>query len=724
MNHRHLIFLFLLLSAFTVNAQRKSLNLQEIWGKPVFRTEAVWGMNSMKDGLHYTALSAEGDLEKFDYKSGKKISTIFKGGDLKAQDGSALDYEEFVLSPDETKLIFSTSVEHIYRHSSIEENYVYDLKTKGMRRLSTGGKQRLATFSPDGKKIAFVRGNNLFVTDLESWKEEQITSDGATNKIINGGTDWVYEEEFALEKGLAWSPDSKKISFYKFDESRVKEFMMPTYGTLYPGEYRYKYPKAGEENAIVSIHVYDLATKKTQPVDVGQETDQYIARMKWTRDPNKFVLYRLNRLQNKGELLMADAGTGRTSVILTETSDTYIEVYDHLTFLPDGKTFLWSSERDGRLQLYHYALDGKLIRQLTSGNFDVIAFYGIDEKTKTIFYQSNEESPVTRTVYSIKLDGSGKKKLSARKGTNSAQFSSGMQYYINTWSDANTPYYITLNSADGREIKMLKDNSALKQKIQEYGFAKKEFFTFKNSSSTELHGWMIKPTPFDPTRNYPVYMFVYGGPGHNTVNDQWETGDFYWHQFLAQQGYIVVSVDNRGTEYRGAEFKKCTYGQMGKLETQDQIDAAKYVGGLPNVDKSRIGIQGWSYGGYMSSMCLMQGAEYFKMAIAVAPVTNWRYYDSIYTERYMGLPKDNARGYDDNAPTGNVSKMRGKFLLVHGTADDNVHFQNSVELVSALVEANKQFEFYIYPDKNHSIRGGNARLHLYTKIWDFVKANL
>lgn len=725
------VFTLLLFSAATValTAQTKKLTLEDIWSKPVFKMETVPGMQSMKNGVEYCAMSDDGRLMRYDYATGNDLGEIFNNADIKNTDGTTLKYDNFKFSPDESKVLLATATEFIYRHSTIEENFVYDIATKTTKRLSVNGKQRLATFSPDGKHIAFVRDNNIFITHLENGQEEQVTRDGEKNKIINGGTDWVYEEEFALPNGLYWSPDSKKLAFYKFDESAVKEFSMAMYGTLYPGEYTYKYPKAGETNSTVSIHIYDLEKKNTLPVDVGPEKDQYIARIKWTNDPNQLTLYRLNRLQNKGELLLANASTGMHQVLLTETSDKYIEVGNELTFLADGKNFIWSSERSGRKHLYLCSLDGKTMKQLTSGDFNVITFYGVNEKTKTFYYQSNEEGAVTRTVYSQQLNGSDsnrnkKTRLSERRGSNSAQFSRGMNFYIHTYSSANIPNYITLHNAAGKRIKVLKSNADLQKKTKEYGFVNKTFFTFKNSTGTELNGWMMKPADFDSTKKYPVYMFVYGGPGRTTVNDAWEGADFYWHQFLSQNGYIVVSVDNRGTEYRGTAFKQATYMQMGRADVDDQIDAAKYLGTLGYVDKTRIGIQGWSYGGYMSAMCLMRGGEYFKAGIAVAPVTNWRYYDSIYTERYMGLPKDNAKGYDDNAPTGNAKNLNDPFLLIHGTADDNVHFQHSVELVNALINANKQFEFYMYPDKNHGIRGGNARLHLYTKVFAFIQENL
>jgi dipeptidyl-peptidase-4 len=515
------------------------------------------------------------------------------------------------------------------------------------------------------------------------------------------------------------------VAFYRFDESRVKEFQMSMYNTgLYPEPYSYKYPKAGEENSIVTIHIYDIASRKTIPVDVGPVTDQYIPRVMWTTDPNTLAFLRMNRLQNKEELLFANAADGTSRVIYTETSTTYLEVYDPIIFLPDGKSFLWTSDKDGWVHEYQINTDGKVLRQLTKGEWDITDVYGYNAKTSTLFYQSDEGNSTQRAVYSVKLDGTNKKKLSTAAGNNAAAFSEGMKYYLNTYSNANTPYFITLNAADGKQIKVLKDNAKLAKVTSDYGFSKKEFFTIKNTEGIPLNAWMIKPAKMEEGKKYPVLLVVYGGPGHNMVVDQWDGSALYWHQMLAQQGVIVVAVDNRGTEYRGAAFKKCTDGQMGKLESADQIDAAKYLGTLPYVDKERIGIWGWSYGGYMSSLCLAVGADVFKMAIAVAPVTNWRFYDSIYTERYMGLPKDNAHGYDDFSPVNNMEGMKGKLLLIHGTGDDNVHFQNSIELVNVLVEQNKQYEFYMYPDRNHGIRGGNTSLHLYTKMTNFVQTNL
>jgi dipeptidyl-peptidase-4 len=704
----------------------KQITLEDIFVNNTFNQDRIYGMNWLNSGEHYTAFGSGTEnrmLFRYENRTDKKLDMIFDGAQLIPEgETKPILCVLYTFSPDESKIMFATDPEYIYRYSTREANYVYDLKTKKLTPLSVNGKQRLAVFSPDGKQVAFVRDNNIFIVDLATNKETQVTKDGEWNKIINGGTDWVYEEEFALPNGMYWSPDSKKLAFLRFDESMVKEYQMTMYNTgLYPTPSTFKYPKAGEQNSVVTLHVYDLATMKTIPVNVGAETNQYIPRVKWTKDPGKLSFIRMNRLQNKQELLIANANDGTSMTILEENSKTYIEVCDHLTFLNDGKSFLWSSDKDGRTHLYHYNMDGSLIRQITKGWWDVITFHGYDEASKLLFYTGNEGLPYTRTTYSISLDGKTRKRLTPKTGTNKVSFSKGLKYFVNYYTTANTPEYITMNSSEGNELRVLRSNEALVSKTKEYGFGKKEFFNFINETGDTLYGWMLKPADFDANKKYPVLMVVYGGPGHNMVVDGWDR-DLIWHQMLTQKGYIVACVDNRGTEYRGEKFKKCTYGQMGKLESADQIAAARWLGNQSYVNKDRIGIWGWSYGGYMASLCLAVGSDVFKMAISIAPVSNWRFYDSIYTERYMGLPQDNAKGYDAYSPTENMDKVRGKLLLVHGTADDNVHFQNSVALVNALVKANKQFDFFMYPDQNHGMGGG--RYHLYTKMTAYVEENL
>jgi len=499
---------------------------------------------------------------------------------------------------------------------------------------------------------------------------------------------------------------------------------MPIYGTLYPTENKYKYPKAGETNSKITIHIYNVITNNTINVDCGNDTNKYIPRVIWTKTPGVLSFIRLNRLQNKFELLVADAENGVSMPIYTEENKTYIEISDNLFFTDDGKNFILLSDKSGFNHIYLFDLHGTLINQVTNGNWDVDKIYGYDLKNNLIYFSSSETSPLQRNLYSISPDGTNKKRLTLKDGTNEVTFNSNFKYFINSYSNAQTPDFTTLNYSNGKQIRILESNNELVTKINESEFSKKEFFKFTNSDGVELNGWMIKPYNFDPNKKYPVLMTVYGGPGSQEVLDKW---DYYqiWHQHLASKGYIVACVDNRGTGARGADFKKITYLNLGKIETIDQIEAAKYLGSLKYIDASRIGIWGWSFGGYLSTLCLEKGASVFKMAIAVAPVTNWRFYDSIYTERYNGLPKDNPEGYDDNSPINHTKKMKGKYLLCHGTADDNVHFQNSMELVTKLVENNKQFDMQFYPNSNHGIyTGRNTRYHLFNRTTNYIFDNL
>lgn len=716
-----LAFLFV-----TASAQKKQITTEDVWRDYTFFPVMFPGFNSMNDGTHYTQTEQNGDLTKYQLKTGKQVAILVKNTELVPEGKAApIKIEEYSFSDDESKLVIRNEYTPIYRRSGTATYYVFDFKSRKLRALSEHGKQMFATVAPAGNKVAFVRENNIFVKDLDNNTEMQITTDGENNKIKNGWADWVYEEEFSKAEAFAWNSAGDKIAYIRFDESRVREFEMALYKGLYPEQYRFKYPKAGEDNSIVSVHIYDLNTKKTVRVDIGKETDIYIPRITWTNDPNILSVQRMNRLQNKLELLFADATTGSTKVVLTETAKTYIDITDDLTFLEKNKGFIWSSEKDGFNHLYYYDFNGKLINQVTKGNWDVMSFKGFDESSNTLYYTSTEVSATDRDLYAISLDGKKKTKLSVQKGTTDADFSQSFKYYVSSYSNANTPPVYELHSANGKLIKVLEDNKALRDKLSGYETAKKEFFTFKTSEGAELNGWMMKPSNFDPNKKYPVFMVGYGGPGSNECNNQWELFDYPWHNVMCSNGYIVVCVDNRGTMGRGRDFKHSTYLQLGKLECIDQIEAAKYLGSQAYVDKSRIGFMGWSFGGYLSSLLITKGADYFKANIAVAPVTNWRYYDNIYTERFMRRPQENASGYDDNSPVNFVKSIKGRYLLIHGTADDNVHFQNSMEMCNALVKNNIPFEFMAYPNKNHGIGGGgNTRLHLFSKILEFVKRNL
>ena len=717
----------LLFISLALNAQKRDVTLADIWSDGTFAAESVYGLRSMNNGLHYTSLE-DGKINKYGYEKEGLIETILSEDELKPSgNGESISIDEYQFSPDESKVLISTETEKIYRHSTREIYYIFDLKTKKLSKL-TDDKVRYATFSPDGKNIAYVKRNNLFVANIapetsrSSIMTRNITSDGVFNKIINGATDWVYEEEFAFDKAFFWSPDGEKIAFYRFDETEVEQFSMDVYGTLYPSQDVFKYPKAGEVNAKVTIHVYNSETQKTTPIDLGKY--EYIPRIKWTKSNNSLSVQRMNRHQNVLDLILINTSDYSQNIILNETTETYIDITDNLTFLNNKKQFIWTSEKDGYNHIYLYDINGKLVNQVTRGNWDVSSYEGFDEASSTIFYLSSEGSPIEKQLYSIGLDGKSKKKLTTKKGQNRAVFSKGFKYYINYHSSANTPYYITLHDGTGIEKRVLKDNAELLKELEKFNISQQEFFTFNTNEGTNLNAWMIKPQDFDESKKYPVLMYVYGGPGAQTVKNSWGGSNFFWYQLLASKGYIIVSVDNRGTGSRGSEFKKCTYKQLGKYETIDQIASAKYLQSLSFVDGNRIGIWGWSYGGYMSSNCLFKGSDVFKMAIAVAPVTNWRYYDSIYTERYMQTPEENANGYDDNSPINHVEKLTGEFLLVHGMGDDNVHFQNAVELSEALVQADKQFDVMYYRNRSHGISGGNTRLHLYKKMTDFVLENL
>ncbi|MBJ6109116.1 S9 family peptidase [Hymenobacter sp. BT523] len=718
------------LAPTAVQAQQKlPLTLEDIWAKPTFRSASVPGFNWMNDGRYYSALEG-GSLVQHEVTTGKAVQTLVAAADLQpAGAAKPLDVDGYSFNANEQKILFTTATEPIYRHSAQSAYYVFDRGTKKLTALSTG-KQGYATFSPDGQRVAFTRDNNVFVTDLATMTETAVTTNGVKNNLINGSADWVYEEEFTMAQGFFWSPDSRQIAFYTFDESQVPEYDMQKWGSLYPQEYRFKYPKAGEKNSVVSVSSYDVASGRTTKMDVGPNTDQYLPRVMWTQVTNTLSIQRLNRLQNKLEILHGDATTGNTQVVLTDTSPAYVDISDDLRYLPGSKQFLFTSEKDGYQHLYLHDMKGQQVRQLTKGNWEITAINGFDPKSGFVYYTSTEGSPLQRHLYRINLQGTGKKRISEAGGGNDAvNMSPDTQYFLNTHSSNGVPAVVSLRQGStGNLVKTLEDNAKLRQTLTQYDLGKLEFITFKTSEGTELNASMLKPSNFDPGKKYPVLMYVYGGPGSQTVRDDTGAGiaftNYLWHQLLAEQGYIVLSVDNRGTGARGADFKKSTYANMGKLETIDQAEGAKYLATLPYVDKARIGIWGWSYGGYMTSLAMTKNADLFKMGIAVAPVTNWRYYDTVYTERFLKTPQENPGGYDDNSPVQFAQNLKGKFLLVHGTGDDNVHFQNSIAFVEALIKANKDYQTLYYPNRNHGIAGGNTRLHLYRQMTNFVLQNL
>ncbi len=708
----------------SVSAQTKKITLEDIWMRATFRPSGISSIRSMQDGEHYCVLTRSG-IEKYSYKTGEKVGVVCAFNDPMRKKARPMPpVESYEFSADEQKILLSAEFEPIYRHSGVSSYYIYNVADGSMECITQEGKQRLTTFSPDGKMVAYVRDNNLYVMALNSKKETAVTTDGKFNEIINGTTDWVYEEEFGITKGFYWSPDSKKIAFYRFDESRVKQYSMQMWGELYPENYTYKYPKAGEDNSVVDVMVYDLESQKTMKLNIGSQNDQYMPRMQWTQNPNVLAMMRMNRLQNKMELLLADATTGTLRTLYVEEDDAYVEVPDTWMFLKDGKNMLLTSEKNGYNHIYMYDLNGKMVRQITDGFFDVVSICSVDEKAGVIYYLSHESSPINRELYCIDFKGKKKKKLSDRAGWYSASFSNTSKYYISTFTDANTPPIYTLHTSNGKLLKTLQDNADLRQRMEEYGVGHKTFGTLTTSLGTELNYYIILPPDFDSTKRYPLFFYVYGGPGNQQVTNSYGYNDYYWFHMLAQHGYVVACFDGRGTGGRGAHFKKMTYRNLGKMECEDAVEAARWFGKKQWIDESRIGIFGWSFGGYLSTLSILKGHDVFKSAIAVAPVITWRYYDNIYTERFLQRPQDNARGYDDNSPLNFANLLKGNYLLVHGTGDDNVHFQNAVDMVTALEAAGKQFEFRIYPNKNHSIYGGNTRLNLYELMTDFIYRKL
>ena len=678
-----------------------------------FEQKTVSGVRSLSDGERYTTMS-DGRVLCFLYRTGEPAGVLFDASAAEPR----IEFTDYVLSADERRLLLTTDVEPIYRHSFTAEYWIYDRQDGSLRRLSQGGPQQQAQFSPDGSRVAFVRGGNLFVADPAAGSERQLTFDGRFNHIINGLPDWLYEEECSFARAFAWSPDGRKIAYLRFDESRVKQYNMNRFaGGLYPENYTFKYPKAGEQNSVVELYCCDAADGSTVRMDTGEQTDQYIPRLFWT-PTGQLGFYRLNRLQNHFEVLLCDS-SGASRVVYDERNDRYVERVDGrtVTFLPDGDRFVVRSERDGFMHLYLYSVSEGLLGRITSGEWEVTELLGIEGDR--VYYLSTETSPLRRDLYTVRLDGRGKRRLTGGDGTYRIAPSRGFRYFISYFSNVRTPNRVTLHRSDGRLVRTLEDNAALRAKLDELQVPVKEFFRFATSEGVELNGYMVRPNGFDSSRRYPVLMTQYSGPGSQQAADRWTIG---WEDVLVQQGYIVACVDGRGTGFRGEEFKKCTYGELGKYETVDQIEAARYLASLPYVDPDRIGIYGWSYGGFMALNCILKGNDVFRAAIAVAPVTSWRFYDTIYTEIYNGLPQDNPSGYDDNSPIHFADRLKGKLLIAHGTGDDNVHIQNTYEMITRLVEYDKPFELYVYPDRNHGM--GPSRHHLMERCIEFVQRNL
>jgi dipeptidyl-peptidase-4 len=719
------LWLSFLVLPFGLSAQgKRQISLDDIWKNGTFSVKNVPGFNALQDGKRYSRLEdgvAGQEINIYELANGKKVKTIFRDS-IRNEEHTVTDY---AFSGDEQKLLLFTQSEAIYRRSTLYKVWVYDLKT-GSRQLLDEAMVLHATFNPAGNKVAFVKNNNLYIKDLATGALTAVTTDGQKNAVINGNCDWVYEEEFSFSKAFDWSPDGNYIAYYRFDESKVKEFTISYYEKEdnYPRIYTYKYPKAGEDNSVVSIHVYDVRNKSNKNADIGSVNDQYIPRIRWTRQASQLCIYRFNRLQNKLELLLSDAATGGSKVIYSEENPYYIDINDNLTFLPDGQSFILNSERDGYNHLYKWNWVKQQLTQLTRGGWDVDLMQGVDETAKVVYYTAGVTSPLERKLYRVDWEGRKTECLTPASGSHEITPCAGFRYFLDKHSALNTVPVFTLINKEGKNIRVLEDNKALKQTMENFALSPVTMLQVPNENGDRLNAWMIKPANFDPAKKYPLLMYQYSGPGSQEVEDKFPVGNYFWHQMLAQKGYIILCVDGTGTGARGEKFKKKTYLQLGKYESNDQIAVAKYMAKQDYVDRDRIGIWGWSYGGFMSATCILKGADVFKAAVAVAPVTNWRYYDNIYTERYMRTPKENKEGYDGNAPESMAGKLKGKFLIIHGTADDNVHFQNSTMLTEELIQANKQFESAYYPNKNHGIYGGNTRRQLFGRMTDFILNNL
>lgn len=729
-------FTLLLLAIFVTGIQaQQKVTLRDI-AQGTYRAQGISGLKPMLDGEHYTQISSDHKrIVKYSFKTGEEVGTLFDV--TTARDCDLKSFDDYILSPDEKLILIQTETKPIYRHSFTAVYYIYNVKNNKMEPLSNNGPQQVPLFSPDGNQIAFVRNNNIYLVKLLFGNSEsQVTKDGEYNHVLNGIPDWVYEEEFSFNRAFDFSADSKMIAYVRFDESAVPMFSFPWYKGLapekasyatYPGAYEYKYPKAGEVNSKVSVHTYDIKSHVTRKMDLQIDSDGYIPRIKFTSDPEKLAIMTLNRHQNRLDLYMANPRSGLCKVAIRDEAEQYIKesAYSNIKFYPEHIVMM--SEKDGYNHLYLYTIAGNLVKQITKGQFEVTSFLGWDQKANVFYYASNEGSPLRTAIY--KIDGKGKKtKLSTRTGSNSAIFSTNLKYYINTFSDISTPTLITLNDNRGKELTTLLDNSKLKAQTAQLNMPQKEFFTFRTSSGVELNGWMMKPANFNANKKYPVILHQYSGPGSQQVIDRWGIGSFgdggLFEAYMCDKGYIMICVDGRGTGGRGAAFEKCTYLQLGVKEAEDQVETARYLGTLPYIDGKRIGIWGWSFGGYNTLMSMSDGSGAFKAGVAIAAPSDWRFYDTVYTERFMRTPKENAEGYDAGSAIKRAPQLKGSLLLIHGTADDNVHYQNCAEYSEALVQAGIQFDMQVYTNRNHGIFGGKTREHLMNRVANFFIQNL
>lgn len=700
------------------------LSNETIWNSPDFQSDLVtvrWDRNPRT----FTVIRKSGvpGIYRVDARSGTQ-ELLVRASDLMPRGkGKPIAIESYWFSNDETQVLIFTNSVRVWRRNTKGEFYVWDRKKRQLNPISdVTGLQQFAKFSPDGKSVAFVRDNNIFVAKLRSRREKQLTFDGDEN-IINGTGDWVYEEELGVRDGFEFSPDGKRIVFWRFDQTPIKPFYLIDQTSRPPNLLPVRYPLAGAQNSDVRIGVVEISSGKTAWVDLGPDKDIYVAALGFAGSSSEVWLTRLNRNQNKLDLMLADAKTGTSRVVMSDSDEAWVDVHvPH--WIEGGARFLFESERDGYNQVFLLGRDGSLVRKVTTQEWDVFGIAGYDESRGLLYFTGAGEGPLVRPLYRVKLDGTGLTRISSANGTHVVSFNSDLSLYTDTYSSAGVPPVETLHDSDGEVVRTLSENRGAGENVRALSLNPPEFIKVPGADGSKLNAYVIRPPDFNPGRKYPVLMYVYGGPGSQTVRDSWGGGRYLWHQLMASEGYVVMSVDNRGTGGRGREFKKQTYMKLGKFEAADQVAVAKYLKSLSFVDPTRIGIWGWSYGGYMALMSMLTGERTFKTAIAVAPVTDWRFYDTIYTERYMRTPQENEQGYDLGAPLSYADELQGKLLIVHGTGDDNVHPQNTIRMILALEEANKQFDMRLYPNKTHAIAGGRTRVNLYQLFTDWIKENL
>ena len=722
-----LLSFFMLAFAVIAFGQAKKITVEKIWDDFYFYPRGVAGYTAMPKSDCYTVVK-RGGIERYSFATGELIDMLLSNADLERLSGGTVDISKvsgYEFTADESKIVLAIDEESIWRRSTLAFYYVYDIAAKTLTLVAdTNTKLHFAVLSEDGTKVLFARDCDLFYQELATGKITQITRDGKPNAILNGYADWVYEEELDMSRAASWSPDGTKIAFLRFDESRVKEYNFALYDELYPTDFKYKYPKSGEDNSLVDVYIYDVAAKSLTKVDLGDNSNCYFPRVYWMPNSQDAVILKLNRHQDRLDFIRYNTATRQQDIVYTDQNDKWLDVTDNYYFLSDNNSMIVTSERNGFNHIYKVTFGGE-IKQLTNGDWEVNEIQYVNEKKKLIYYLSNESGVLNRDLYVINFDGKKKQLLTKGDGWASTEFCPNGNYYRLQYSDLNTLPKYTINEKSGKELRVLNDNKHVKETMDKYGFVNREIIHFTTEDGTELYGWMMKPANFDPNKRYPVMMNCYGGPGSQQVMNAYSSAqDLAFYQMLAQHGYISVCVDGRGTATRGDAFKKVIYQQMGKYEAIDQIAAANWLKKQPYVDGDRIGIWGWSFGGYLSALSLFRGDGAFKMAISVAPVTNWRYYDNIYTERFMRTPQENPDGYDLNSPTTYAKDLKGKYFLIHGTADDNVHFQNAMELVKALNEAGVEYDQFFFPNKNHFIMGGNTRTYLYNKLAKYILENL